>query len=142
MLAARRNYLLFVGSACCGVFLKTSKQLFLVVPISEKLAPISGKFVFRCNSLSHSLITLSPDSCFQGCLLTLISHNINSCHIQQLSSYIGTCMCIASVSIGRKVSVFSLGLQLVNQCRTIFHANFHVRRRFSLWISQLLKMPW
>ena len=68
-----------VGSACCGVFRNwESKQLFLVVSISEKLAPISGKFLFRHNALSHSLIMLSPGSCLQVCLLIFVPNNINS----------------------------------------------------------------
>ena len=144
-------------STCCGVFRNwESKQLFLVVSISEKLAPISGKLLFRHNSLSHSLIMLSPGSCLQVCLLIFVPNNINSrdrgaslrlgggtisdsilggtrqffllslynfkpnltprslnsCHILQLSSYIG----IESVSIARKGFIFSLGLQRVNQC--------------------------
>ena len=66
-------------STCCGVFRNwESKQLFLVVSISEKLAPISGKLLFRHNSLSHSLIMLSPGSCLQVCLLIFVPNNINS----------------------------------------------------------------
>ena len=69
----QRARVLFVGSACCGVFRNwESKQLFLVVSISEKLAPISGKLHFRHNSLRHSLIMLSPGSCLQVCLLIFV----------------------------------------------------------------------
>ena len=56
----------------------TSKQLFLVVSISEKLAPISGKLLFRHNLLFHSLIMLSLGSCLQVCLLIFVPNNINS----------------------------------------------------------------
>ena len=69
----QRARVLFVGSACCGVFRNwESKQLFLVVSISEKLAPISGKLLFRHNSLRHSLIMLSLGSCLQVCLLIFV----------------------------------------------------------------------
>ena len=69
----QRARVLFVGSACCGVFRNwESKQLFLVVSISEKLAPISGKLLFRHSSLRHSLIILSPGSCLQVCLLIFV----------------------------------------------------------------------
>ena len=69
----QRARVLFVGSACCGVFRNwESKQLFLVVSISEKLAPISGKLLFRHNSLRHSLIMLSPGSCLQVCPLRFV----------------------------------------------------------------------
>ena len=69
----QRARVLFVGSACCGVFRNwESKQLFLVVSISEKLAPISGKLLFRHNLLRHSLIILSPGSCLQVCLLIFV----------------------------------------------------------------------
>ena len=66
-------------STCCGVFRNwESKQLSLVVSISEKLAPISGKLLFRHDLLSHSLIMLSPGSCLQVCLLIFVPNNINS----------------------------------------------------------------
>ena len=69
----QRARVLFVGSACCDVFRDwESKQLFLIVSISEKLAPISGKLLFRHNSLRHSLIMLSPGSCLQVCLLIFV----------------------------------------------------------------------
>ena len=69
----QRARVLFVGSACCGVFRNwESKQLFLVVSTSEKLAPISGKLLFRHNSLRHSLIMLSPGRCLQVCLLIFV----------------------------------------------------------------------
>ena len=45
---------------------------------SEKRAPISGKLLFRHNSLSHSLIMVSLGSCLQVCLLIFVPNNINS----------------------------------------------------------------